>query len=104
ESDFLYRINRRVGSSSGIPNLEINRLSTWSAAQYTLAIRARLPGELPAGPGQSITQQYVCALELDINTAQDFPGDILPPEALPRIFAELVDRGMELAAKGDAAL
>jgi hypothetical protein len=40
-------------------------------------------------------------LELDINTVPE-PGDrVLPPDALSRIFDELLDQGLEIAARGD---
>ena len=35
--DFSYRINRRKASTSGVPGLKINRLSTWDELTYRVA-------------------------------------------------------------------
>lgn len=105
-SDFLYRINRRTPSSTGIPNLFINRLTTWTAGQYTIEIRAGLAGQQWAEADRAIIQkkQYFCALALDINTIPDFPGGVLPHDELSRIFNELVNLGVAIATQGDANL
>jgi hypothetical protein len=42
----------------------------------------------------------VCRLELDINTAEDFVGE-LPHEPLPDLFQELTKLGLEIATQGD---
>jgi hypothetical protein len=108
--DFLYRINRRTASLIGIPNLFINRLTTWTAGRYTVEISARLANPL-ASPliverGQPVArrEQYACLLELDINTVPEFPGDVLPQDRLPQIFAELVEIGEEIATHGDTRI
>jgi hypothetical protein len=98
-SEILYRINRRRDSGTGIPGLTLNRLSTWVVAKFAVLIRVIEGGH----PEQQIqpTENFSCAVELDINTAPDFRGP-LPHADLPRIFAELVEAGLEIAARGDA--
>jgi hypothetical protein len=95
-SDFTYSINRPRPSKSGIPNLKINRLSKWAFVVLRLAAVSvgRHVGHAPYdGPS-------ACRLELDINTAAEFEGE-LPQEHILRIFDELVDLGQEIASKGD---
>jgi len=96
-SDFSYQINRPRDSTSGISGLRINRLSKWSVVRVTM-------GELALGPavvGYSARQAHdVCRLELDINTAPDFQGE-LSREQLPQIFQELVNLGREIVREGD---
>jgi hypothetical protein len=97
-SEFLYRINRRRDSAIGVPGLVINRLSTWLGAKFVV-----LTGLVEAGiPEQPLRQQETsyCALELDINTAPDFPR-LLPQGDLIRIFGELVESAVEIATRGD---
>ncbi len=100
-SDLLYRVNRRRPSGTGIADLAVNRLSTWSFARITLVSGSQLLADL----GQQVPQvvrgdTFGCALELDINTAQEFPRE-LPHDALPRIFTELAQFGVEIATRGD---
>lgn len=95
-SDFFLQINRPRPSTSGIPNLRVNRLSKWSVSMWTIT-------EIPATPEMELRVRQggaLCRLELDINTAPDFPGD-LPRERLSQIFEELVSLGQEIAREGD---
>jgi hypothetical protein len=90
--DFLYQINRRRRSRSGVPNLEINRLSKWTWAPFGV----RGPeGEQP----WPVARHSVCLLELDINTAPEFRGPF-PREAYVPLFDELVAFAEEIAVKG----
>ena len=105
-SDFLYRINRRTASATDIPHLFINRLTTWTAAQYRVEIRVGLTGQPGFEGSQPVArkEQDVCALELDINTVPDFPDGVLPQGELQRIFAELVEVGGDIASHGDTKI
>jgi hypothetical protein len=97
-SDFAYQINRPRNSTSGITGLRINRLSKWSVASWRstqISLGSAAPMGYFLGP-----EYFACRLELDINTSQDFQGE-LPREQLPRIFQELADLGKEIAIKGD---
>lgn len=98
-SEFLYRINRRRPSGTGIPNLMLNRLSTWVVAKFGVLVAAVGGGH----PEQQFrpTENYACAVELDINTTPDFTG-LLPQDNLIRIFTELVEAGVDIAQNGDA--
>jgi hypothetical protein len=105
-SDLLYRINRKVRSQSGVEELAINRLMTWSAGRFEVQIRALLPEEIgQQGAGQlAHAERHACLLELDINTVPEPQDRILPREDLPRIFDELVALGVEIATRGDYRL
>lgn len=102
-TDFLYRINRKVPSNSGVEGLEINRLMTWSVGRFAILVRSQLIGELAEGAGAQTDREerLACVLELDINTVPEPRDRVLPRHALPQIFDELLDRGLEIAARGD---
>ena len=96
--DFLYRINRRRPSHSGIKGLEINRLSTWS-----VALTSAVMFEISNGRSRVIdtTESHTaCRLEVDVNTAPEFPRGINKTN-MPKLFEELVDLADEIATKGD---
>lgn len=97
-SDLLYQINRPRDSSSGVPDLRINRLSKWSVATMkSVAFSMRAASvEYISARGE----HFACRLELDINTSQYFQGE-LAREQLPQVFQELVDLGKEIAREGD---
>lgn len=96
-SDFLYQINRRRLSSSGIPNLNINRLSKWAVMSLGRVILLQ-GGELIHPQVQ--TTAIACRLELDINTQSDLKEE-LPKEKVNDVFDELVTMGIEIAKEGD---
>jgi len=97
-SEFLYRINRRRPSGTGIPGLTLNRLSTWVVAKFAVLVGVVVGGH----PEQQFqpTESFACAVELDINTTPDFQG-LLPQDDLIRIFTELVEAGVDIARHGD---
>ena len=97
-SEFLYRINRRRTSGTGIEGLTLNRLSTWVVAKFVV-LRAVVVGGHPEQQFQP-TESIACAVELDINTTPDFHG-LLPKDDLIHIFAELVEAGVDIAGQGD---
>ncbi|MEE9161423.1 MAG: hypothetical protein V3U35_00495, partial [Candidatus Neomarinimicrobiota bacterium] len=71
--DFLYQINRRRGSTSGITGLYVNRLSRWSLIKIKLVkIRFMDTGEVVSDDDSPL--EYACRLELDMNTSSDFEG------------------------------
>ena len=98
-SDFLYQINRPRTSSSGVEGLTINRLSKW-------AVIGVQPFRITVGQSllQSISEEetFGCRLDLDINTAADFKGE-LPKDKLTLIWKELVKLAHEISSGGDVA-
>jgi hypothetical protein len=97
-SDFFYRINRRNASTTGIDRLEINRVSTWSVANVSTQMTARLPG---AEQTMRLNERFYLAAELDVNTIHEFPGP-LPHERVPELFGELVTLAVDNLTRGDA--
>lgn len=98
--DFHYRINRRRPSCLGREGVEINRLSTWSAANIsTIGVEITPSKQVKPRVIQSIDQS-VCRLELDINTAPESNAEI-EQSIISKQFAELVDLGNEIATQGD---
>lgn len=98
-SELLYRINRPRVSGTGIRGLILNRLSTWVVAKFGVVMQV-IQGGHPEQQFQP-AENFACAVELDINTTPDFQG-LLPPTDLVRIFAELIEAGVEIARRGDA--
>ncbi len=97
-SEFSYRVNRRRLSQSGIKELQLNRLSNWSV----LGIKSI---QLQLGPSLSRILEgdeslSACRLELDINTAPEFPR-VLPKKTFPTLLQELVDLAIEISENGD---
>ncbi len=97
-SDFLYQINRPVTSGTGITNLRINRLTKWSTALFRAVEFSLVLGRATVAPVEH-TAAYALRLELDINTAPDFPGP-LPADRLVDIYRELMNLGRGIAAEG----
>lgn len=97
-SEFLYRINRRRLSKSGIKDLQINRLSTWSLlrAEYR-AVSLDSGAALQVVQGEPI---FACRVELDVNTIAGFNGILIPDQSLI-VFRELVDLARESVRDGD---
>jgi len=96
-SDFIYQINRKRPTTTGIDGLEINRLSKWSVMLRTdmvLSFQGIAATQMP-GP-----VHHALRLELDINTAAEFVGP-LPHDRLGDIFSELQEMAEEIAARGD---
>ncbi len=96
-SDFSYQINRRRRSTTGIPNLEINRLSKWSVAEFRFGALSVSPASVAFSEGEVIP---ALRLKLDVNTAPEFQGS-LPENKLPNLLRELVDLTLEIAERGD---
>lgn len=98
-SDFLYQINRPRLSASGVPGLRINRLSKWSVS-LTLGTKVTMgPPGLTVAISEGVS---ACRLELDVNTAPDYEGD-LPKGRLAGVLHELAGMALEIAQRGDVA-
>lgn len=95
-TDFSYQINRRRASKLDIKGLAINRLTKWSVTHYqSLMLHPEGSGFQTVAP----TENYV-RLDIDINTIPEFSGEF-QRSLLPSVFGELVELGIEIAAKGD---
>ncbi len=102
-SDLTYSINRPRQSSSGVPNLKINRLSKWGAGVYQSIQIDLMVGTKDLAKPVPIGAEYgMCLLELDINTMPD-PRVSLPRGQLSDIMKELTAFGIGIAAEGDVA-
>ena len=98
-SDFSFRINRPRTTTLDIPGLQINRLCTWSVVVLQgIALMLNLESGTPNG--RITEKRHACRLELDVNTAPDYEGE-LPQDKLPGILTELSDLCLEIAAEGD---
>lgn len=96
--DLQYRINRRRISQTGMKDLQVNRLSTWSVGTITFKAVSITGGQPPMVlPGEQV---FVCRLELDVNTAAEF-SSVFVQEQLPESFNELVHLATEIIEKGD---
>ena len=98
-SDFLYRINRPRPSRSNIPNLRINRLSTWSVSeiqvqQVALSSPLQRPKFIQGEPA------FACRVELDVNTAPKSEGQV-SNQVWAELFDELLDLAGEILQGGD---
>jgi hypothetical protein len=98
-TDFIYQINRARPSVSGVDNLRINRLSKWQAGVTKVTEYTVIPGGSTPRIG-AVEQKFYAKLDLDINTAADFVGD-LPENRLQVIFNELTQAAQEIAREGD---
>ena len=95
-TDFIYQINRPKESAidSGV---RINRLCRWSVSQIgTVGVEVDLT---TLNASAAMEGQYVCKLDLDINTA--VLNNVVSGDNAYEIFQELVAHGQEIAAKGD---
>lgn len=89
-SDFMYQINRRRRSRSGL--VDVNRLSLWSVAQMIAYDRSgRDASQLPT---------FRPRLELDINTAPEHSGEF-DADAQAELVPELLTVAVEVAMLGD---
>lgn len=96
-SDFLYRVNRRRRSESGIDDLKINRLANWSVAAIELRGLRMARGNAEVINSQSLS---FCRLEFDINTGADFLGSFSTDQSVA-VFDELRRLGVEILERGD---
>ena len=96
-SDFFYRINRPRESAAS-PGTMINRLSSWTV-ELVGTVGITVEPTTPKVAANIQGQQYICKLDLDINTA--ILDDGVVKDDAYSIFQELVAHGQEIASKGD---
>jgi hypothetical protein len=96
-SDFLFQVNLPTPSRS-IDGLVINRLSKWAVTMFKLLALKGPGGSFVA---QDLKTTIALRAEIDINTAQEYPGD-LPKTQLAQIMDELIEQGRNLITNGVA--
>jgi hypothetical protein len=90
----VYQINRKRVSKT-IPELGVNRLTRWSAAQIQ-----RFSG---ASGGSSLTltsAEFACRVELDFSTPAEYPDAIPEHQVFPSL-SELMQLARESLQRGD---
>jgi hypothetical protein len=95
--DFFYQINRPRVIDLPTEKIDINRLSKWSVAGFEM-LAVQIKPELR--PLSSSSPLYATRLEVDISTTQHFTGSF-NNEALPALFSQLIDFGLEISERGD---
>lgn len=95
-TDFFYQINRPTESTVR-PDTKINRISKWSVP---IVGNVGVTIDTTASTASASMQgQYICRLELDINTA---PLDhVFSGNDAYAVFEELAAHGLEIASRGD---
>lgn len=98
-SEFQFKINRKRESTTGIEQLVINRLCTWSSVKLELTLK--LVNAQNLSQQHSIKQEFTGAmLEADINTTPEFSSP-LPQDRLAEIWHELASLTAGVIANGD---
>ena len=95
-TDFQYRINRPRPSSTRLPGLQINRLSTWNVFRMTVLAG---PTSDPAS-ASVVGERFGCLAELDINTAPSFAGPFTSRDT-SSVMSELERLAIEILAEGE---
>ena len=98
--DFGVTINRSRLSEAGVAELTINRMLRWSAAPFTVFAFTVVDGRAVAKPQGG--PQLQARVELDINTAGDFPGEI-PTDKIHPVLSELAAMAVKVPSEGDRA-
>ena len=98
-SHLLYQINR-PRESTVRPGIMINRLNTWTV-ELLGTVGVVVEPTTPKASANIQGQQYICKLDLDINTST-LDDSVVKDDAYS-IFQELVYNGKEIASKGDVA-
>ena len=98
-SDLIYQINRP--RKSNVDNdLDLNRLSKWSAIVGRGYLLSPSHDDEEAQVAQAISSIHACKLELDINTSATRTTP-LHSENINKIVVELTELGKEIAENGD---
>jgi hypothetical protein len=99
-SDLLLQLNSRRQSDVE-PSLAINKLRKWLESPWQFLIGQATPLQVITPNMQVIETTKTIELELDINTAPEFVGN-LPRDRVAEIWNELVADGQTIAQHGEA--
>jgi hypothetical protein len=94
--DFFYQINRKRKSTSNL-NLEINRLSKWTAVKFQKVSVRISPDSISK---QASAWSLAAKVEFDINSIPS-SSTILKPKDQKVLFKEFCHLALELSEKGD---
>lgn len=97
--DLLYQINRPRQSQTALEGLRINRLARWSVARLGTSAFSISPQDLRIQFFDT-SETYACRVQLDINTAANFQGDI-PRDKHGDLLQEFVALIQEILSQGD---
>jgi hypothetical protein len=95
--DLIFRVNW-VAKSKAVPDLQINRITSWAAVRIslgTLIVAGAAPAQVQLGPPADCVR-----LEIDHNTVQEW-GKPFDREQVVSIYKELVSLADENAKKGE---
>ena len=96
DRDISYRINRRRRLNA--PNVEFNRVATWSLEEsYSGSVQ--LAPNRPPVVRSTATPSVYCKLILDINTVPS--PSVFSVKRVPALFTECVKFAREIAVEGD---
>lgn len=95
--DFRYQVNRPREVVVGQESVRVNRLTKWSVRRTQV-----FAGDAasPATP-RSLEDDYHVVLELDVNTAPGSTAILNTAATATKVFASLVELGVEISEKGD---
>jgi hypothetical protein len=92
--DLSYRVNWPV-TFEGPPAMELNRITTWSVETYMMAV-VQVPGH-----DQVFAEHNYSKLELDHNSAQRTPPEVLERPQIVDIFGQLRALAFENCERGE---
>ena len=96
-SDLIFQFNRYFDSQS-IPGLVLNRLMTWNVLRNMLMQMPMVPGGVLRTIGDP--RSFSLRLDLDLNTSQEFQGNISGLDA-KKLFEEMTETTNLTLEKGE---
>jgi hypothetical protein len=100
-SDFLYRVNRKRRSNTAIPDLQINRITVWSALKTASVIQTlNIGSATQPAPTNMGEPRFAAMLNLDVNSDAEREAE-LPRANRLELLGELTELATEIATFGD---
>jgi len=97
-SDLIYQINRHT-TSRQTADLQLNRLSNWSALRMRL-LQVQVSGGVPSAFSTDQPEHHAMRVQLDMNTAAN-RTEPLPSGTIQGLVEELLELGIGIAERGD---